>query len=219
MSALTHICNLLNGQYGEKLRRAKLPVIDELVLTILSQNTSASNCNLAFERLKNRFGTWEEVRQADANDIAEAIKPGGLANIKAPRIKRILEQIKQRHRELDLEWLNKLSDAEALDYLLGFEGVGRKTAACVLMFAMGRPVLPVDTHVHRVAERLGLIGRVDADKAHDLLQAMIAPEEVYSFHVNMIAHGREVCRAANPRCGQCILSKECKYFAERSQSK
>lgn len=219
MSIQTHINKLLNEHYGEKTRRESLPVIDELILTILSQNTSASNCNLAFERLKNRYPTWEEVRQANANDIAEAIKPGGLSNIKAPRIKRILEQIKQRHRELDLNWLNTLSDSEALDYLLGFDGVGRKTAACVLMFAMGRPALPVDTHVQRVAERLGLVGHVDADKAHDLLQAMIPPKEVYSFHVNMIAHGREVCKAANPRCSQCLLSKECKYFAERSQSK
>ena len=135
---------------------------------------------------------------------------------KAPRIKRILEEIHAQRGDLSLEWLADVDDDGALDYLLAFDGVGRKTAACTLMFALGRPVMPVDTHVHRIAERLGLIGKVSADRAHDLLGEITPPERVYSFHVNMVAHGRETCRAPNPLCGECVLNKECDYFARQS---
>ncbi len=170
---------------------------------------------------------------APVEEIANAIKCGGLANIKAPRIKRILEQIDERQSSLDLQWIADTPDAEASDYLLGFDGVGRKTAACVLMFSLGRPVLPVDTHVHRVAMRLGIIGSVSADAAHDLLQEMLEHREtvegphpepvegsrpetiagrVYSFHINMVTHGRQICHARGPECPRCCIKDLCDYY-------
>lgn len=142
---------------------------------------------------------------------------GGLANRKAPRIIGILRQIYGRQGNLDLEWLRDVSDSEAIDYLMAFDGVGRKTAACVLMFAMGRPVLPVDTHVHRVAMRLGIIGKMSAEQAHDALAELVPPERVYSFHVNMVAHGREICHAQRPKCEICPLRGECDYFARQAR--
>ncbi len=145
-------------------------------------------------------------------EIADAIRPGGLANRKAPRIRRILQQIYERQGSLELDWIADAPSADAIDYLLAFDGVGRKTAACVLMFSLGRPVLPVDTHVHRVAMRLGLIGKCSADEAHDLLGAMVPPERVYSFHMNMVAHGRQVCHARRPECPRCVLRGLCDYY-------
>lgn len=155
---------------------------------------------------------------APVEAIAEAIISGGLANRKAPRIKRIFEEVFERQGNLDLQWIADRPDAEALGYLLGFDGVGRKTAACVLMFALGRPVLPVDTHVHRVAMRLGLIGHISADAAHDLLQEIVPLERVYSFHINMVTHGRQTCHARGPECPKCAIREECRYFAEQYQS-
>lgn len=216
--------------YGRKEWVWVRPVLDELIYTILSQNTSAKNCDDAFRELTDRFGAWEAVMNAPADEIASAIRVGGLANRKAPRIKAILGQIDERQGNLDLEWLANTPDSEAIDYLLQFDGVGRKTAACVLMFGLGRPVLPVDTHVHRVAMRLGLIGEVSADAAHDLLQAMFEHPElvegagpveghpepvegrIYSFHMNMVAHGRQVCHARGPECGRCALKDMCAYY-------
>ena len=209
MSKIARVCELLDGHYGRVEWNGRRGVLDELVYTILSQNTTARNCDEAFRRLSERFVLWEGVRQARVDEIADAIRPGGLANRKAPRIKAILEAIHERQGSLDLEWIADAPDAEAIDYMLAFDGVGRKTAACVLMFGLGRPVIPVDTHVHRVAMRLGLIGKVSADDAHDLLQKLVPPEQVYSCHVNLVRHGREVCHARGPECGVCILREEC----------
>lgn len=213
MRKVARICDALDERHGKKQWAERGPVLDELVRTVLSQNTTAKNCSEAFRVLKERFPTWEEARDARWQDIAEAIRSGGLANRKAPRIKAVLSQISERRNRLDLEWIADKADSEALDYLTAFDGVGRKTAACVLMFALGRPVLPVDTHVHRVAARLGLIGKVDADKAHDLLQEIVPPERIYSFHVNMVLHGRQVCHARGPECRRCVLRGDCDYFA------
>ncbi|MCL5104103.1 MAG: endonuclease III [Armatimonadetes bacterium] len=218
MSKISRIRELLDVCHGRKEWVGRLPVLDELVLTILSQNTTAKNCDEAFARLRASFSTWDDVRQAGWEEIAEAIKVGGLANRKAPRIKRILEEIRDKQGNLDLEWIADLPDEQALEYLLEFDGVGRKTAACTLMFALNRPVLPVDTHVHRVAERLGLIGKASADTAHDLLRELVPPGDVYSFHMNMVTHGRRVCHAIKPDCPSCILKKECSYFAERTRT-
>lgn len=211
MSRITSICDGLDECYGRKEWELSKPVLDELIYTILSQNTSAKNCDEAFHGLTGRFGSWEAVMNAPVEEIASAIRTGGLANRKAPRIKAILEQIDERQGRLDLEWIADVPDAVALDYLLEFDGVGRKTAACVLMFGLGRPVLAVDTHVHRVAMRLGLIGKVSADAAHDLLQEMIVPERIYSFHMNMVTHGRRICHARGPECPRCGLSTDCDH--------
>lgn len=224
-SVIERVCDLLDKCYGRKEWAGGRPVLDELIYTILSQNTSAANCDQAFRELIGRFGVWEAVMGAKVDEIADAIRIGGLANRKAPRIRRILQQIYQRQGTLDLDWIASKPSPEAIDYLLAFDGVGRKTAACVLMFSLGRPVLPVDTHVHRVASRLGLIGKCSADEAHDLLQELlesVEPEHpelvggrVYSFHVNMVAHGRRVCHARGPECRICVLKGECRYFAEQ----
>ena len=212
MSVITTVCDLLDEYHGEKQWSNGRPILDELIYTILSQNTSAANSDRAYESLVNRFETWQAVAGSPVEDIASAIKSGGLANIKAPRIKNILLQIGERqHGDTNLDWLAELTDKEAVDYLLGFEGVGRKTAACVLMFSLGRPALPVDTHVHRVAMRLGLIEKVSADAAHDLLAQIVPAERVYSFHINMVAHGRQVCHARGPKCSQCVLDRICRW--------
>lgn len=223
MSRIERVCDGLDGCYGRQEWERGKPILDELIYTILSQNTSAKNCDEAFRELSERFPTWADVMTARPGDIAEAIRTGGLANRKAPRIKQILEEVFERQGSLDLEWIADAPESEAIDYLLGFDGVGRKTAACVLMFGLGKPVLPVDTHVHRVAVRLGLIGHVSADATHDLLQAMFAHPEpvegrVYSFHVNMVAHGRQVCHARAPECAKCAINKECDYLAEQARA-
>lgn len=218
MSKIIRICDEMDRYYGSKIWATRLPILDELVLTVLSQNTTAKNCRQAYARLRERFPTWEDVRLARVDDIAEAIAVAGLANQRAPRIQAILNEVKAQQGNLDLEWLAEKPDQEALDYLLRFKGVGRKTAAFVLMFALDRPVLPVDTHIHRIAMRLGLIGEVDADKAHDLLQEMVPPERIYSFHINMVAHGREVCHAHQPRCEICVLREDCDYFACKTET-
>ncbi len=182
----------------------------ELVLTILSQNTSDANSGRAFMRLLTRFPTWEDVMRAPDDVLAEAIAVGGLANRKAPRIKAALAEVLRRCGSFDLGFLRGLSMAEAKAWLRSLPGVGPKTAACVLVFALGRPALPVDTHVHRVARRLGLVpAGASAEKAHDMLEALLAPDEVYPFHVLLIKHGRRLCRAQRPLCPQCPLRDGC----------
>ncbi len=182
----------------------------ELVLTILSQNTSDANSGRAFMRLLARFPTWEDVMLAPEEALAEAIAVGGLANRKAPTIKAALAQVLRRRGSFDLGFLKELPVPEAKAWLRSLPGVGPKTAACVLMFALGRPALPVDTHVHRVARRLGLTpAGVSPEKAHDILEALLAPDEVYPFHVLLIKHGRRLCRAQRPLCPQCPLRDLC----------
>jgi len=217
-SLIERICDLLDECYGRKEWTDGRPILDELIYTILSQNTSAANCDRAFGELTRRFGTWDAVMGARVEDIADAIRSGGLANRKAPRIRRILQQIYERQGSLDLDWIATAPSAEAIDYMLAFDGVGRKTAACVLMFSLGRPVLPVDTHVHRVAMRLGLIGKCSADEAHDLLQAVVPPERIYSFHINMVAHGRQICHARGPECQICVLRGLCEFYMRNTAS-
>lgn len=163
-------------------------------------------------RLLMRFPTWHEVMEAPESVLADTISVGGLANRKAPRIKAALAEVLRRCRGFDLGFLRGLSVAEAKAWLRSLPGVGPKTAACVLLFALGMPAMPVDTHVHRVARRLGLVpAGASAEKAHDLLEAMLAPDEVYPFHVLLIKHGRRLCRAQRPLCPQCPLLADCAY--------
>jgi endonuclease-3 len=184
--------------------------MSELVLTILSQNTSDTNSGRAFMRLRSRYGTWEELLRADPDEIVPEIQPGGLARIKAPRIRAILEEIWGRLGSFDLMFLKDRSLDEAKGWLRSLPGVGPKTAACVLMFALGRPALPVDTHVHRVAQRLGLVpAKAGAAEAHDILEATLEPDEVYPFHISLIKHGRRLCRAQRPLCERCPLLDGC----------
>lgn len=211
---ISSICKLLEKEYGKPEWTYKRPVLDELIYTIISQNTTAKNCNEAYTRLCKQFPVWKDILSAKVEDIAEAIKPAGLANIRAPRIQNLLKEINNKQGNLDLEWIRDVPDQKALDYLMKFEGVGRKTAACTLMFALNRPVMPVDTHVHRVATRLGLIRKTSADAAHGLLQDMLKPDDIYPCHMNLVTHGRKICHARNPKCLECVLRKECEYIAK-----
>jgi len=209
------IADTLEREYGRRHSHRGNP-LDVLIGTILSQNTSDVNSSLAFSRLTQRFRSWDDAADADVRNIAAAIRPGGLARIKAPRIKRILRRIREERGRMSLAFLSRMSDEEAVDYLLSLDGVGLKTANCVLLFALERPAFPVDTHVLRVAKRLELIGpKVTADRAHAELAALIPPERRHALHLNMVTHGRRVCRAPRPECGRCVLSfaRLCPYPA------
>jgi endonuclease-3 len=204
------LCRRLRRVYGRVEFPEAMPVLDELIATILSQNTTDTNCDAAFEQLVCRFPTWDAVRRARVGTIAEAIRPAGLQQQKAARIKRILQTLQERHGDLSLEFLRRQSPDRARDYLRGFPGVGPKTAACVLLFACRRNVLPVDTHVHRLAVRLALVPhRTTADKAHDLLAELVPARHVLEFHVLLIRHGRSVCHARRPQCPACPLLDAC----------
>ncbi|NPV53338.1 MAG: endonuclease III [Firmicutes bacterium] len=209
---LRRINELLRAMYGPKRREDEDP-LDALIMTILSQNTSDINSHRAFANLKERFPSWDDARRADVGEIRDAIKVGGLAQVKTGRIKQALERIQGEHGRLGLEFLKDMDAGDALRYLRSFEGVGPKTAACVLLFGCGRPIFPVDTHIHRIARRLGLIGKdVGADEAHEVLGELVPDDIVYELHVNMIAHGRTRCRPHNPRCDDCLLAGECWYY-------
>jgi endonuclease III len=209
---LRRVVRVLDDAYGRPVLSPRYPPVDELVYTILSQNTADVNTDRSFAALKARFPRWTEVRDAPVAQIEATIAPGGLAHTKAPRIKAALEALSERTGEPDLAALHGMSDAGAQEYLTRLPGIGPKTAACVLLFALGRPVMPVDTHVHRVARRLGLIpAQASAEQAHPDLTALAGPkaEDVYAAHVDLVRHGRRVCRARRPACGQCALADLC----------
>lgn len=184
--------------------------VEELVLTVLSQNTSDVNRDRAFAALRERFPTWDALAAARVEEVAEAIRPGGLSQIKAPRILAILGEIRDRDGSLDLAWMRDATDDRITAYLTTLPGVGPKTAACVLAFSLERPVIPVDTHVHRVAGRLGWIPPgTGADRAHAILADVVPPKLRVSMHVGLIRLGREICKPARPRCEDCPLNDLC----------
>lgn len=196
--------------YGELEPPRRSDPLEELVLTVLSQNTSDANSFRAYESLRRRFPTWEELAAARPSEVAAAIRSGGLANVKAPRILAILREIRNREGSLDLSLLRRMPDAEAREYLTSLPGVGPKTAAVVLAFSLGRPALPVDTHVHRVASRLGLIPpKASAQRAHEVLEEITPPDIRVEMHVGLIRLGREICKAGRPRCEDCPLAGLC----------
>src|SRR6266516_4150594 len=202
----------LRAHQGAFVPKPRLPVLDEVVTTVLSQHTSAVNSERAFARLKERFPSWEQVADAPTGEVANAIRCGGIADQKARRIQQILAAVEEREGRVDLDRLHDLDDAAAEAYLLSLPGVGPKPAACVLVFSMGRAAFPIDTHVHRVATRLGWIpANTTADQAHLLLAPRVPPDIRYDLHVAMITHGRTVCRAQRPRCGACVLNDRCAY--------
>lgn len=202
----------LRGQQGEFTPKPPLPVIDEIVATVLSQHTSDVNSGRAFARLKERFPTWEQVAHAPAAEVEDAIRCGGIAGQKARRIKEILDAIAGREGRIDLSRLHDLGDPAVEAYLTSLPGVGPKTAACVLVFSMGRAAFPIDTHVHRIATRLGwLPPGTSADKAYRLLAPQVPADIRYDLHLALITHGRTVCLARRPRCGRCVLLDQCRY--------
>jgi endonuclease-3 len=198
--------------YGEPIWRHPLPAIDELVSTILSQNTNDLNRDRAFEALRAKFGTWEEVRDAETQAVIDAIRPAGLANQKGPRIQQVLRSITEERGNLDLSFLADLSVEEARTWLTKFNGVGPKTAAIVLCFSLGKPAFPVDTHIYRVTGRIGLRPeRMTVEQAHAHLESLFPPETYYAAHLNIIRLGREICQARRPRCEVCPIIKLCDY--------
>jgi len=208
--AIQEVIERLEQAYGPRKWQPDRNPIDVLIGTILSQNTSDANSEGAFASLKASFDSWEDAASAPAEHIAGVIKSGGLSQIKAVRIKQVLEQIEKEQGRISLDSLKSMNMAEAEAYLMHLPGVGYKTASCVLLFSLGKPSLPVDTHVFRVAKRLGLIdSRVSIEKAHSLLQAQTPPSKVYQFHIHMIEHGRRICHARQPRCNRCILRGAC----------
>jgi endonuclease-3 len=199
--------------YGQPSWRHPLPAIDELVSTILSQNTNDTNRDRAFEALTSRFPSWEAVRDAGPDDVIEAIRPAGLANQKGPRIQDVLKQITAEQGELSLDYLRDMPLEAARGDLVRFKGVGPKTAAIVLLFSLGKPDFPVDTHIYRVTGRLGLRPEaMSVEAAHQHLAGLFPPDSYAEVHLNLIRHGREICHARNPQCGACFLSDLCAYY-------
>ncbi len=203
----------LERHYGPKrARKVRGNPLDELIFTILSQNTSDVNSHRAFQMLRQVMPTWEEVHRASERKVAEAIDVGGLARLKAARIKAILGQIHREQGHFDLTFLRDLSDEEVRGYLSRFKGIGPKTVACVLLFSLGKPAFPVDTHVYRVVSRLGLLNpKASPKKAQALLESLVPPPLYYPLHMNLVEHGRKTCKARIPLCHVCPLSKLCAY--------
>ena len=198
--------------FGEPIWRKPLPAIDELVSTILSQNTNDVNRDRGFNTLRARFPTWEAVRDANAQDVIEAIRPAGLANQKGPRIQQVLRAISEERGALNLDFLADLPIEEARAWLTKFNGVGPKTAAIVLCFSLNIPAFPVDTHIYRVSGRIGLRPeKMTVEQAHPYLESVFPPETYYAAHLNLIRLGREVCGARKPNCPQCPIIKLCEY--------
>lgn len=198
--------------FGEPIWRNPLPAIDELVSTILSQNTNDVNRDRAFDALRAKFPTWETVRDAKEKEVIEAIRPAGLANQKGPRIQQVLRAITEERGSLQLDFLADLPTDEARAWLTKFNGVGPKTAAIVLCFSLGKPAFPVDTHVYRVTGRIGLRPeKMTVEQAHPYLESVFPPETYYAAHLNIIRLGREVCNARKPLCPNCPINKLCDY--------
>jgi endonuclease-3 len=187
--------------------------VDELINTILSQNTNDLNRDKAYRSLRSVYSTWEQVRDAPIKKIIAAIRPAGLANQKGPRIQKVLKRITAERGSINIDFLRDLPVDQAKAWLTSLDGVGPKTASIVLLFAMGKPAFPVDTHIHRVTGRLGLIPpKTSADQAHEILEALVPPEWYHPFHLNVIQHGRTVCKAQRPLCEVCVLQKYCDYY-------
>jgi endonuclease-3 len=200
----------LEKAYGRPRNGDRRPPLDELILTVLSQNTNDRNRDRAYALLRGRYPEWADVLAATDRSVASTIKAGGLANQKAARIRRILEQIQEERGELDLEFLRRWPVKKAGEYLGKFKGVGEKTVNCVLLFSMNKRAFPVDTHIHRIALRLGLAPEgADAAEAHRLMHQLVPERDYFPAHMNLIRLGREICRARNPACADCMLLDLC----------
>jgi endonuclease-3 len=211
--AIPYVIQNLRSVYGAPVSEVGLDPLDTLIETILSQSTTNTNSRRAFENLKRRFPTWDEARRARASSIEAAIRSGGLARQKSVRIKRLLDEIYRRRGSLDLQFLARVPLEEAREFLSSFEGVGPKTIACTLLFAFGREVFPIDTHIFRIARRTGLLPEKCSDtEAHRRMESLIPAERYYEVHINLIRHGRKICRPRNPLCQKCCLIDYCRYY-------
>jgi endonuclease-3 len=210
-----YIIQNLERTYGVPVNERASDPLDMLIKIILSQATSDTNSHRTFAALKKRFPAWDTALRARAETIAETIRSGGLANQKAAVIKDVLRQIKKEHGTLDLNFLHKLSPEEAVNYLSQFRGIGPKTIACTLLFACRKEVFPLDTHIFRILRRVGLIPQKCTDRrAHEIMNAVVPHGKFYSFHVNLIRHGRTLCRPRDPLCERCPIVEYCDYGQE-----
>ena len=209
---------LLTRIYGRKEIKGREDPVDTLVETILSQNTTDKNSHRAFLALKREYFDWEDILAEDSRKIATLIRSGGLAEMKAERIIGALKFIKKERGMLSLDFLKKMKPAEAETWLAQMKGVGPKTRGIILLFALRMPAFPVDTHIHRVSKRLGLIGRkLSREKAQIELSKLVPSKEFYNFHINLIEHGRAVCQARKPRCYVCQVRRSCDYYSGRTR--
>ncbi len=203
----------LGELFGYPDWRPFLPPLDELIDCILSQSTTDANRDRAFDALKTTFPDWEAVMNAPTEAVISAIKPAGLANQKGPRIQEVLRRIDAERGELNIDFLADVPIDEAKAWLTSFHGVGPKTAAIVLCFAFQRAAFPVDTHIHRVSQRIGFLPQgISADNAHPVMEAIVPPPDYFAFHLNLIRLGREICQARQPRCERCPLKPYCDYY-------
>lgn len=220
LSHFEEIERRLEVMYGPRMLTLGDDPVSSLVGTILSQNTSDVNTDRAFASLRHSFPTWQDVIDADTDDVRDAIRMGGLSNIKAPRIQAALQAILDKRGDLDLSFLKEMSVEAGITWLTNLNGIGPKTAACVLLFALGMPAMPVDTHVGRVMTRLGVLpDKTSTLTKQRILETLIGPDadRVYAVHVETITHGREICKARRPLCERCDLASLCQYYQEHYQ--
>lgn len=209
---LVQVQDRLRHRFGTPTWHVKLPAVDELVCTILSQNTNDINRDKAFKALKERYPNWEAVRDADPAELRSVIRIAGLANQKGPNIQAALRDITEERGEIDLDWLKEKDPEEARKWLVKLRGVGPKTAAIVMVFALGMPAFPVDTHIYRVTGRIGLRPRdLDISKTHAYMEQIADPDDFGSLHLNLINLGREICQARKPKCPICPINDLCQY--------
>lgn len=207
---ITAAMRALEEAYGAKVRARLDDPLECLVRTVLSQNTNDVNRDRAFDTMRERFPTWDDVATAPARELADAIRVGGIANVKSVRIQRILRQIKDAFGAYDLTALRTRPPEEAEAVLGGFDGVGLKTVKCVQVFALGQDVFPVDTHIFRLSKRMGFVDvKATREHTHDVMGRLVPPEKAYSFHLNMIEHGRRTCKAPRALCPACVLKRSC----------
>lgn len=208
----------LADKYGHPTWRPHLSPVGELVSTILSQNTNDVNRDIAYDTLLERFPTWEEIRDANEKEILPLIKTAGLADQKGPAIQNALNAITEERGRIELDFLKEMSSQDASEWLTRLKGVGPKTAAIVLLFALDKPAFPVDTHVYRITGRLGIRPQnMSAAKAHSFLAEQFEPKTYYPVHLNIIRLGREICKARKPLCEECPLAQICEYYANQNQ--
>lgn len=206
----------LENTFGEPKLKPKSDPLSMLIKIILSQATSNANSQRTFQNLKNKFKNWEEAAKADEKEISKAINLGGLANQKAKVIKNLLKQLENQNGKLSFKFLDKMPDEEAREYLLKFRGIGPKTVACTLLFALHKEIFPLDTHIFRILKRMGILPeKITDEKAHKLLDKVVPHGKFYSFHVNLIQLGRRICRPREPLCEKCPLIEYCDYGLER----
>jgi endonuclease-3 len=215
----TDIDRILTKVYGRKNAELEDDPLDTLVGTILSQNTTDKNSHRAFQALKKAYPSWGSLMGEDTGNVAKVIRSGGLAGIKAARILGALEFINKERGVLNIDFLKDMGPQDAEAWLAQMKGVGPKTRSIVLLFSLGMPAFPVDTHIHRVTKRIGLIGpRVSREQAQTDLAALVPRSEFYNFHINLIDHGRAVCQARKPRCPMCQISRYCEFFARAAKA-